>query len=71
MNQRALSKKRLVSRKVQSGRYVLDAGTVELTASIGMAVYPDDGHEYSDLMQVSDVSMLGQKRCRPALPNIR
>jgi diguanylate cyclase (GGDEF)-like protein len=50
--------------------YVLDAVTIEITASTGMAIFPDDGRECGDLIEVADVSMFGQKRCRLGLPKV-
>lgn len=50
--------------------YVLDDATIELTASIGMAFFPDDGRECGDLIAVADVSMFGQKRCHLGLPKV-
>lgn len=49
--------------------YVLDGVPFDLTASIGMAVYPDDGQEYVELIQASDISMLSEKRRGTAGPN--
>ncbi len=42
--------------------YVLDGVRIELTASVGMAIYPDDGGRLLKLIQASDVSMLSEKR---------
>lgn len=47
-----------------SGAYVLQGRTIRLEASIGMAIYPDDGEECADLIRVADTSMLRQKRHR-------
>jgi diguanylate cyclase (GGDEF)-like protein len=44
-----------------SAPYAVDGTTVSLTASIGMAVYPVDGREYGDLMQVTDRAMYRNK----------
>jgi len=41
--------------------YVVDGTRIALTASIGMAVYPDDGREYGALMRVTDSSMYRDK----------
>lgn len=53
-----------------SKAYVLGDTTFEITASTGMAIFPDDGRECGDLIDVADVSMLGQKRCRLGLPKV-
>lgn len=50
--------------------YVLGDMKIEMTACTGMAIFPDDGRECGDLIQVADVSMLGQKRCRLGLPKV-
>ena len=41
--------------------YVIDGIGIRLTASIGMAVYPVDGHECGDLVQASDRAMYRSK----------
>jgi GGDEF domain-containing protein len=41
--------------------YTVDGTTIIVTASIGMAIYPIDGHEYGDLMQVTDRAMYRDK----------
>lgn len=53
-----------------SEAYVLHGTTFELTASIGMAIYPDDGRECAELIRVADISMLSEKRRGPALPEV-
>lgn len=40
---------------------VVDGTAISVTASIGMAIYPVDGHEYGDLMQVTDRAMYRNK----------
>lgn len=50
--------------------YVLGKEKIEITASTGMAIFPDDGRECGDLIEVADISMLGQKRCRLGLPKV-
>lgn len=50
--------------------YALGEATIEITASTGMAIFPDDGRECGDLIEVADISMLGQKRCRLGLPKV-
>lgn len=41
--------------------FVLGDRTVSATASIGIAVYPDDGDEYGSLLQSADTSMYTAK----------
>lgn len=41
--------------------YVVDGTEITVTASIGTAVYPADGHEYGELMRVADGSMYRDK----------
>jgi GGDEF domain-containing protein len=50
--------------------YVVDDGTVTVTASIGTAVYPVDGHDYGDLIQQSDVGMYRAKARSSATPSL-
>lgn len=50
--------------------YVLGDARIGITACTGMAIFPDDGRECGDLIEVADVSMLGQKRCRLGLPKV-
>lgn len=47
--------------------YAVDGIGISVTASIGMAIYPIDGHEYGDLMQVTDRAMYRSK-LRSAAP---
>lgn len=53
-----------------SNPYVLGDARIEITACTGMAIFPDDGRECGDLVEVADLSMLGQKRCRLGLPKV-
>lgn len=41
--------------------YAVDGTAISVTASIGMAIYPVDGQEYGDLMQVTDRAMYRNK----------
>ena len=41
--------------------YVVDGGTIAVTASIGTAVYPVDGQDYGSLIQQSDIGMYRAK----------
>jgi len=41
--------------------YAVGGTAISVTASIGMAIYPIDGHEYGDLMQVTDRAMYRDK----------
>ena len=41
--------------------YVVDGVEITVTASIGVAVYPVDGHDYGDLMRVTDGFMYRDK----------
>jgi diguanylate cyclase (GGDEF)-like protein len=50
--------------------YVVDGTPVQVTASIGMAVYPIDGSELGDLIQQADVAMYGNKACGPVPPGV-
>jgi diguanylate cyclase (GGDEF)-like protein len=46
--------------------YLIDVTSIEVTVSIGMAVYPTDGDGYGDLLRVSDLAMYqdkAQRRC--------
>ena len=40
---------------------IIDGMEITVTASIGVAVYPVDGHEYGDLMRVTDAFMYRDK----------
>ncbi|MGB8434720.1 MAG: GGDEF domain-containing protein [Burkholderiales bacterium] len=44
-----------------SAPYLVDGGTVTVTASIGTAIYPVDGQDYDALMQRSDIRMYRAK----------
>ncbi len=48
--------------------YVVDGGTIAVTASIGTAVYPVDGQDYGDLIQQSDIGMYRAKARSSAPP---
>lgn len=48
--------------------YVVGGTTIKMTVSIGMAIYPDDGREYRDLILASDVAMYRNKNRNRALP---
>lgn len=50
--------------------YVVDGTAIEVTTSIGSAVYPIDGHEYEELIQVADLAMYRSKARCPAEPGI-
>lgn len=50
--------------------YVLGEEKIEISTSTGMAFFPDDGRECGELIEVADVSMFGQKRCRLGLPKV-
>jgi diguanylate cyclase (GGDEF)-like protein len=41
--------------------YIVDGVEITVTASVGVAVYPVDGHEYGDLMRVTDGFMYRDK----------
>lgn len=41
--------------------YVIDRHSIRLTVSDGLATYPEDGHRFTDLMQMSDRSMFRNK----------
>ena len=41
--------------------YAVGSTAISVTASIGMAIYPIDGHEYGDLMQMTDRAMYRDK----------
>jgi diguanylate cyclase (GGDEF)-like protein len=47
-------------------RYVVDGTAIEVTTSIGMAIYPVDGHEYEELLLVADLAMYRSKSRCPA-----
>jgi diguanylate cyclase len=46
--------------------YVVDGGTISVTASTGMAVYPIDGKDCGDLIRHSDIGMYRTKARRNA-----
>ena len=46
--------------------YLIGGTSIQVTASIGMAVYPTDGTEFDDLIQQSDAGMYCNKACGPA-----
>ena len=52
--------------------YIVDGVEITVTASIGVAVYPVDGHEYGDLIRVTDGFMYRDKArdaaCRATAP---
>ncbi len=48
--------------------YAVDGTAIRVTASIGMAIYPVDGHEYGDLMRVTDRAMYRNKARGAAAP---
>lgn len=50
--------------------YVIGESTIEMSASIGVAVYPIDGREYSDLLQRSDLAMFRNKGDGSSRPSI-
>lgn len=41
--------------------YLIDGASFRVTASIGIAIYPDDGVDYADLIRHSDQSMFRNK----------
>lgn len=46
--------------------HMVDGTTIQVTASIGMAVYPMDGSEFGDLIRQADAGMYCNKACGPA-----
>ena len=50
--------------------YVIGGTAIQLTASIGVAVYPIDGREYSELLQRSDFAMFRNKGDMSGRPSI-
>jgi diguanylate cyclase len=50
--------------------YLVGGTSIQITASIGMAVYPTDGSEFDDLIQQSDAGMYCNKACGPALGSV-
>jgi diguanylate cyclase (GGDEF)-like protein len=51
--------------------YAVGGTAISVTASIGMSTYPIDGHEYGDLMQVTDRAMYRNKVRDAAAPGKR
>jgi diguanylate cyclase (GGDEF)-like protein len=50
--------------------YVIGAAAIQLTTSIGVAIYPIDGSEMEELLQRSDVAMLRSKGDVSSRPSI-
>jgi len=50
--------------------YVIAGTAVQMTTSVGVAVYPIEGREYSDLLQRSDLAMFRNKGERASRPSI-
>jgi diguanylate cyclase (GGDEF)-like protein len=50
--------------------YVIGGASIQLTTSIGMAVYPGDGLEYGELLQRSDFAMFRNKGDMSSRPSI-
>jgi len=50
--------------------FLVDDTEITLTASIGLAVYPTDGGDCTDLLKQSDVAMYRDKARGPARPGI-
>ena len=50
--------------------YVIGEAAIQLTTSIGVAVYPIDGHEHSELLQRSDLAMFRNKGDMSSRPSI-
>ena len=46
--------------------YLVGGTSIQVTASIGIAVYPTDGREFDDLLQQSDAGMYCNKAAGPA-----
>jgi diguanylate cyclase (GGDEF)-like protein len=51
--------------------YFMGGTAIEVTASIGMALYPVDGNGYEDLLRQSDIAMYCDKARGPAKPSLR
>ena len=63
----------MVAEKIRSQLstpYLVDGGTVKVTASIGTAVYPVDGQDYDALVQQSDIRMYRAKARSSAAPRL-
>jgi diguanylate cyclase (GGDEF)-like protein len=50
--------------------YVIQGSAIQMTASIGVAVYPIDGREHSELLQRSDFAMFRNKGAMSNRPRI-
>ena len=50
--------------------YVIEGTAIQLTVSIGVAVYPSDGREYSELLERSDFVMFRKKGDVSGRPSI-
>ena len=50
--------------------YVIGETAIQMTTSIGVAVYPIDGHEHSELLQRSDLAMFRNKGDMSTRPSI-
>ena len=56
-----------VSQKIRkhiAERYTIDGNQIRITASIGLAVYPDDGDRYDALLGRADAAMFRDKAAR-------
>jgi diguanylate cyclase (GGDEF)-like protein len=64
----------MVAEKIRSQLsipYLVDGGTITVTASIGMAVYPVDGQDFGELMEQSDIRMYRAKTRSGAAPHLQ
>jgi GGDEF domain-containing protein len=50
--------------------YVIGWASIQLTTSIGVAVYPTDGLEHGELLQRSDLAMFRNKGDMSSRPSI-
>jgi diguanylate cyclase len=50
--------------------YVIEGSALEITISVGIAIYPVDGEEYAKLIQRADHEMYRDKARRPVLPSV-
>lgn len=50
--------------------YVIGGSAIQMTASVGVAVYPIDGREHSELLQRSDFAMFRNKGAMSNRPSI-